>query len=163
MKKSLLFFYLIFYLILLSFVSWLRRVVDCVKLAVTAVVKVVRAALRRVIGPLHAVREIAIAATVGAFEVQGRKFLGIHEKVDHVAFRLQQGLYGVDPIEVVQFIVVQRQMDIFEGQPRRLGDVMAYVVDDCSSLDRQGLLLTCHGAKDHKNVGVLDGVGAIRK
>ena len=54
-------------------------------------------------------------------------------------------------------------MDIAETQPRRLGDVVAYIVDDCRSLDRQGLFLAGHVAKDHENVGVLDGVGAIRK
>jgi len=141
----------------------LCRVVDLTKLPVTAVVRGVAAALRRVIGPLHAFREIAIATTVGAVEVQGGKFLDVDEKVDHVAFRLQQGLYGVDPIEIVQFRVVQRQMDIAESHPRRLGDVMAYIVDDRRSLDRQELFLACHVAKDHKNVGVLEGGGRRRK
>ncbi len=89
MKKGCPFFYLIFYLILLSFVSWLRRIVNCVKLPVTAVVRGVGAAIRRVIRPIHTFPHVAFAATVGAFEVQGREFLDIHKKVDHVAFRLQ--------------------------------------------------------------------------
>jgi hypothetical protein len=54
-------------------------------------------------------------------------------------------------------------MDIAESHPRRLGDVMAYIVDDRRSLDRQVLFLACHVAKDHKNVGILERVGAIRK
>lgn len=73
---------------------------DCVKLSVTAVVIGVVAALRRIIGPFRTFPHVAFATTVGTVKHQGRKFFYIHEKVHHVSFRFQQGLYRVDPLEI---------------------------------------------------------------